>query len=94
MTHKNNKIAENAMEQAKEITIAGAQLNEMCAMIHTLQEETAQLYYPLNTAFQGLRHLKNADYQLLDYEQKMRLGAMVNNTLSLAALVNKKLGEE
>ena len=94
MTHQNNKIAEKAMEQAKEITMAGAQLNEMCAKIHILQEETAQLYYPLNTAFQGLCHLKYADYQSLDNEYKMKLGAMVNNTLSLAALVNKKLGED
>ena len=74
--------------------MAGAQLNEMCAKIHILQEETAQLYYPLNTAFQGLCHLKYADYQSLDNEYKMKLGAMVNNTLSLAALVNKKLGED
>lgn len=93
-THKNNKIAEKAMEQAREITIAGAQLNEMSAMIHTLNEETVQLYTPLNAAFQGLQNLKDADYQSLDNECRLKLGALVNNTLSLASLVNKKLGEE
>lgn len=94
LTHKNNKIAEKAMEQAREITIAGAQLNEMSAMIHALNEETVQLYAPLNTAFQGLQKLKGADYQTLDNEYRLKLGALVNNTLSLASLVNKKLDEE
>lgn len=94
LTHKNNKLAEKAMEQAREITLAGAQLNEMSAMIHTLNEETVQLYTPLNTAFQGLRNLKGADYQSLDNESRLKLGALVNNTLSLASLVNKKLDEE
>ena len=82
------------MEQAREITLAGAQLNEMSAMIHTLNEETVQLYTPVNTAFQDLEHLSGADYQSLDRECRLKLGALVNNTLSLASLVNKKLDEE
>ena len=94
LTHKNNKIAEKAMEQAREITLAGAQLNEMSAMIHTLNEETVQLYTPLNTAFQDMENLKGADYQSLDSECRLKLGALVNNTLSLASLINKKLDEE
>ena len=82
------------MEQAREITLAGANLNEMAAVIHNLQEETTQLYGPLNTEFQALRYLNGADYQSLDEEIQIKLGSMVNKTLTLATLVNKKLGED
>lgn len=94
LTHKNHKTADAAMEQAREITLAGAKLNEMAAVIHNLQEETTQLYGPLNTEFQALRYLNGADYQSLDEEIQIKLGSMVNKTLTLATLVNKKLGED
>ncbi|MDD7280888.1 MAG: hypothetical protein PUH10_02705 [Erysipelotrichaceae bacterium] len=36
--------------------------------------------------------LKNADYEKLSNKDKVRLGTLVNNTLTLTHLVNEKIG--
>jgi hypothetical protein len=87
--HKNKQIASQAIEEAKKITIAGAQLNEISAKIQHLIDETSALLTKQRAAYSDLRSLCGADYMSLSTEQQYRLGALVNNTLSLAQLLNK-----
>ena len=90
ITSKNKATAQEAMDQAKEITKAGAYLNETCAKIQALSEETSQIYYPLSSFHAEMGKFVGADYTMLDNEQK-KLGTLVNNALTLTALVNKKI---
>ena len=91
ITSKNKATAREAMDQAKEITKAGAYLNETCAKIQALSEETSQIYYPLSSFHAEMGKFVGADYTMLDNEQKKKLGTLVNNALTLTALVNKKI---
>lgn len=91
ITSKNKATAQEAMDQAKEITKAGAYLNETCAKIQALSEETSQIYYPLSSFHAEMGKFVGADYTMLDNVQKMKLGTLVNNALTLTALVNKKI---
>ena len=91
ITSKNKATAQEAMDQAKELTKAGAYLNETCAKIHALSEETSQIYYPLSSFHAEMGKFVGADYTMLDNEQKKKLGTLVNNALTLTALVNKKI---
>ena len=91
ITSRNKATAQEAMDQAKEITKAGAYLNETCAKIQALSEETSQIYYPLSSFHAEMGKFVGADYTMLDNEQKKKLGTLVNNALTLTALVNKKI---
>lgn len=94
LTSKNQATAKEAMDQAKEITMAGACLNETCAKIQTLSEETSKLFYPLGSFNKEMNKLFGADYMALDSEDKAKLGTLVNNALALTALVNRKIENE
>lgn len=94
LTSKNQATAKEAMDQAKEITMAGACLNETCAKIQTLSEETSKLFYPLGSFNKEMNKLFGADYMALNSEDKAKLGTLVNNALALTALVNKKIENE
>lgn len=87
--HKNKKIADEAISEAKKITIAGAELNEMTAAIRNLIAESEKLYLALKNAFDSDLKMMGANYLDLSGEDQYRLGALVNNTLSLAELLNK-----
>lgn len=94
LTSKNQATAKEAMDQAKEITMAGACLNETCAKIQTLSEETSKLFYPLVSFNKEMTKLFGADYMALDSDDKAKLGTLVNNALALTALVNRKIENE
>lgn len=94
LTSKNQATAQEAMDQAKEIALAGACLNETCAKIQTLSEETSELFYPLGSFYKEMNKLFGADYMALNNEDKVKLGTLVNNALALTALVNKKIENE
>jgi hypothetical protein len=89
--HKNKKIADAAIAEARTITIAGAELNETSAKIQHLTDETVALLDNLKNMSVLAWPLKNADYLSLSSEEQYRLGALVNNTLSLAELLNKTI---
>lgn len=86
---KNKKIADEAIEEAKKITMAGAELNEVSAKIRNLVDETAMLLDMLREKVYASRRLQNANYLRLSDDEKYQLGAIVNNTLSLAQLLNQ-----
>ena len=89
--HKNKKIADEAIAEAKKITIAGAEVNETTAKIQHLTDETVLLMDALRDMAQANRPLKGSNYLELSEDKQYRLGTMVNNTLTLAELLNKTI---
>ena len=86
---KNKKIADEAIEEARKVTIAGANLHETTAKIQSIIDKTSLLYGKLGDSFNECKRLKGSDYlSLADSDQK-RLGILVNNTFSLAELLNE-----
>ena len=82
----NNKEKNKEIESVKENTAA---LREVTESIHTINAETITLREELMNQFSDNMRLFGADYMSLDDSDKMRLGAMVNNTKALSALFSK-----
>lgn len=82
----NNKEKNKEIESVKQNT---ASLKEVTEAIHTINAETITLRDELTKQFSDNMKLFGADYKSLDNEDKMRLGAMVNNTKALSALFSK-----
>ncbi|MCM1148464.1 MAG: hypothetical protein NC319_00040 [Butyricicoccus sp.] len=89
--HKNKEISDKAIAEAKEITIAGAEVSEASAKIQHLTDETLMLLGSLRDMTQANMPLKGADYLELSDNEQYRLGTMVNNTLALAEMLNKTI---
>lgn len=89
MTSKNKKISENAINEAKEIMFAREILCESTEKINQLQAMTQKLTSELKAQAENLSHCRDMDYLSLCEEIQLLLGALVNNTLSLAALLNQ-----
>lgn len=89
--HKNKQIADEAIEEAKKVTIAGAGLNEDSAKIQALTDKTSRLLSNQRYAFRKLPVRHGADYRSLSEDVQYQLGALVNNTLSLAELLNQTI---
>ena len=82
----NNKEKNKEIESVKENT---ASLKKVTESIHMISAETITLMDALMKQFSENMRLFGADYMSLDDADKMRLGAMVNNTKSLSALFSK-----
>ena len=89
--HKNKQIADEAIAEARKITLAGAEVNETCAKIQHLTDETIMLRGALRELMQANKPLKGANYPELSEDQQYRLGTMVNNTLTLAEMLNRTI---
>ena len=77
------------MAEAKKMTIASAMLKEAGIKIDDLHEKTVILKDALHAMYQNNIQYLNADYTALSESAKLSLGTLVNNTLSLAELLNK-----
>ena len=88
---KNSKIADKAVEEAKKIAGYRAAVVNSNEKVLNLIDKTETLYYELNGQYNSLAHLKNADFVKLSSDVQIKLGTLVNNTLSLAELLNKTL---
>lgn len=82
----NNKEKNKEIESVKQNTAA---LKEVTETIHTINAETVTLIEELMKQFSDTMRLFGADYTSLGNEDKLRLGAMVNNTKALSALFSK-----
>ena len=91
MSNKNKKISEEAVEEAKKIHTAGWELKNTAARVHELYDETTALLAELTKQKASMYKYKNMDYSTLDDDVKLYFGALVNNSLTLAHLVNKTL---
>ncbi|WP_101909253.1 hypothetical protein [Marasmitruncus massiliensis] len=86
---KNKKISNEAIEEAKEITIAGAKLNETGAVVSNIHSETKLLLDNIKEQLSQANPLEGCDYSAISSDEQLLLGTLVNNTLSLAVMLNK-----
>ncbi len=86
---KNKKISNEAIEEAKKITIAGAELHETGAVVSNIHSETTLLLDNIKVQLNQAKPLKGNNYSTMSYDEHLLLGALVNNTLSLAEMLNK-----
>lgn len=89
LTHKNKKIAEEAIAEARLITISGARLKENTLKIKNLYDETKLLRVNINKDFTFLKQFEGMEYINIPYENQIQLGTFVNNTYTMTTLVNK-----
>ena len=84
----NNKEKNKEIESVKKNAAA---LKEVTSTIHTISAETITLMEKLMKQFSDNMELFGADYKSLNDSDKVRLGAMVNNTKALSALFGKTI---
>lgn len=87
----NKKIANQAIAGAKNITIAGAQLRMSGAEIEDLLQRTQLLRDLVEKQLDMLMSKKDCNYHDLPSDEQLQLGALVNNSLSLSEMLNKKV---
>ena len=87
--HRNKKNADKAIEEAKKITMAGAQLKETIAKVVTLREETDLLYDNVFPVYKDLKQYVGGDFTTFSDEIKLVFGSLVNDTLALAQMLGK-----
>ena len=90
---KNKKIANQAIDEAKTITFAGAQLKETGAKIEQLAIKTESLLEMFENQIVELRSTKGSNYSDLSEDVQLQLGTLVNNALSLSELLNKTIND-
>lgn len=91
LTSKNKELANSAVEEAKEIAKARESLDETSEKINSLRTKTFIIYNDMNKQRADLASMMNADFISLPDEQKVFLGSVVNNTLSLSVLLNETI---
>ena len=89
LSSKNKKLSKEAIEEAKKIMVARESLRETTEKIAYLNNKTSLLMKELSSQTEKASTYKNMDYLSLDEDAQLLLGTLVNNTLSLAALLNQ-----
>lgn len=88
---KKNKLNQEKNEEIEAIKRNTESLKELDCELINLIDETIKLRDGLTEKFHDCMKLFGKDYAEFDVESKMKLGALVNNTKSLAALFGKTL---
>lgn len=86
---KDKKIAIDANSDAKSLNTATAQLRRKGAEITDIHKKTSLIYTKLTQQVTIARPVFGRDYKDMSGDEKRQLGAIVNNTLSLAEMLNK-----
>lgn len=91
LNKKNKEIAEEAMKEAKEISIAREALDESKEKMDDLLLRTSSLFEDLEEQEDKIKGLKGKDYSKMNEDEKTFLGTTVNNTLTLSSLLNETI---
>lgn len=89
LTNKNKELADNAVKEAKEIAKAREALDETTEKVNALKTETDLLFNDVSKQRDKLTGFMNLNYLTIGDEDKIFLGTLVNNTLSLSVLLNE-----
>lgn len=89
LTNKNKELADNAVKEAKEIAKAREALVETIEKVNELRSKTDLLFRDISKQRDKITRSMNLDYFTIENEDKIFLGALVNNTLSLSILLNE-----
>lgn len=93
-TKKKHDIAERKQEELLSIKRNTEELREISAVISSLLEKTESLRVGLTNRFAEVMRLYGADYRELARDARLELGALVNDTLALAKLLNERVDVE
>ena len=93
LSTKKVKLNKEKNEEIQSIKENTERVREMDAKIDSVLKETSEIRCGLNEEFAKAVHLYDADYQTLNEDEKMLLGALVNNTKSMAAMFCVTVGE-
>lgn len=86
---KNKKVADEAIDATKKVQRAGAVISGQAAKVRTIHNKTESLLSKVKMSYRELRKLNGRDYLELSVEEQTALGTLVNNTESLAMLLNE-----
>lgn len=89
LSSKNQRIADEASVETKRLKRLTASLQQTIARIRQIDDMTVRMVKSLGERYEELRYLNGADYQALPYDTQEALGVFVNNTASMAALLNR-----
>lgn len=89
LTNKNKKISDNAVKEAKEIAKVREALDETNEKVKALKTKTDILFDDMNKQRNQIISFMNLDYLSIEDEDKLFMGTLVNNTLSLSVLLNE-----
>ena len=87
---KDKKIAINANSDAKQLNNAATQIRKNGAKIVKIHKETNSIHIKLIQQVTIAQPLFGRNFKELSKNEKAMLGTIVNNTLSLAEILNKK----
>ena len=93
-TSKKTKLNKQKNEEIQAIKDNTERIKEMGAKIEALLDETKMIRNNLNQMLLKTFPLFGADYLSLSADQKYLLGAVVNNTKTMAAMFERTIGEE
>lgn len=91
LTNKNKELANNAVKEAKEIAKAREALDETNERVKALKARTDILFEDMNKQRNKITGFMNLDYLSIEDEDKLFMGTLVNNTLSLSVLLNETI---
>ncbi len=91
MSKKNEEIAQKCIDITKDIYVANEAMRETIVEILKLKTKTDILCHDLSTDKDKINGYINADYDILQTEDKYYLGTLVNNTHTLSALLNQTI---
>lgn len=83
---------ESKKEEIARIKNCTESLEELKGKIDQIALETTSLRNSLKGQISSLQELNGRDYTSFSNEEQVRLGALVNNTKSLSALLNVTIG--
>jgi len=89
LARKNKKIAIEIIDATKKIAYAEVELYVTGAAISSIQKETQLLLDSIVEQLLKAKQLAGNNYPSLSKKEQLLLGTLVNNTLSLAEMLNK-----
>lgn len=88
---KNKKMAEKAASEGKKIQRENARIRQAMVKIEALNRQTLCQYEGLRKLYERMGKYRNGDFRELKERIKYQLGAMVNNTIGLSELLNRRV---
>ena len=88
---KNNKIKKDKKEEVKKIFMAIKELKVINKKIYNSYEKVRLMNNNMEKSLNQIVYLRDSNYIDLKQEEKIKLGSLVNNTNSLAHLLNEEI---
>ena len=94
LSYDNKKIGNKAMEEAIIIRDSTQELKVFNERVQSIRRKMILLNLKLRVYCFFMNRLKDANYKELSEKDKLRLGVLVNNALTLTHLINEKVDSE